>query len=80
MKIGDMVRWARFKNDEDVYKDLNIPPERKNDLGLIIDIDVWDYMDTEPETIIIEVFFFKVGIVWCNPSSLEVVSNIKDVD
>jgi hypothetical protein len=74
MKVGDMVRWQRFNEEEDLYDNLNVPPERWNDLGIIIDIDVWDFMETEPETIIIEVYFFKVGIVWCNPNSLDVVS------
>tara|TARA_R100000152_G_C6694434_1_gene125302 strand:- start:65 stop:307 length:243 start_codon:yes stop_codon:yes gene_type:complete len=80
MKVGDMVRWTRFNQDESLYDNLKAPKERWNDLGIIIDIDVWDFMETEPETIIIEVYFFKVGIVWCNPKSLEVVSIIKDTD
>ena len=75
-----MVRWTRFNQDECLYDNLKAPKERWNDLGIIIDIDVWDFMETEPETIIIEVYFFKVGIVWCNPKSLEVVSIIKDTD
>ncbi len=75
-----MVRWTRFNQDESLYDNLKAPKERWNDLGIIIDIDVWDFMETEPETIIIEVYFFKVGIVWCNPKSLEVVSIIKDTD
>ena len=80
MKVGDMVRWTRFNQDENLYDNLNAPKERWNDLGIIIDIDVWDFMETEPETIIIEVYFFKVGIVWCNPKSLEVVSIVKNTD
>ena len=75
-----MVRWTRFNQDESLYDNLKAPKERWNDLGIIIDIDVWDFMETEPETIIIEVYFFKVGIVWCNPKSLEVVSIVRDAD
>mgnify|MGYP003328560418 CR=1 FL=1 len=79
-----MVRWARFNQDEDLFDNFEVEShkERWNDLGIIIDIDVWDSLEleSEPETIIIEVYFFKIGIVWCNPKSLEVVSIIKDTD
>ncbi len=75
-----MVRWRKYSEFENFYDNVKIPEERWNDLGIIIDIDVWDFMETEPETIIIEVYFFKVGIVWCNPNSLVVVSNIKEID
>ena len=45
-----MVRWTRFNQDESLYDNLKAPKERWNDLGIIIDIDVWDFMETEPET------------------------------
>ena len=80
MKVGDMVKWKRFNEDDLLYDNLNPPLERWNDLGIILDIDTWEYMESEPETIIIEVYFFKVGIVWCNPKSLEVVSIVRDAD
>ena len=76
MNVGDIVKWARFDKDEEIYKVLGEPYDRWNDLGIILSIDVWDQLETEPETIVIEVYFFKVGIIWANPNSLDVVSSL----
>jgi len=75
MKIGDIVRWTRFDGDEDLYKILKEPPSRLNDIGIVLSIDTWDELETQPETIVIEVYFMKLGLIWCNPSSLQVVSS-----
>ena len=76
MNVGDIVKWARFDKDEEIYKVLGEPASRWNDLGIILSIDVWEQLETEPETIVVEVYFFKIGIIWANPKSLEVVSSL----
>tara|TARA_R100000152_G_C6678016_1_gene112599 strand:+ start:430 stop:669 length:240 start_codon:yes stop_codon:yes gene_type:complete len=76
MNVGDIVKWARFDKDEEIYKVLGEPRDRWDDLGIILSIDVWDQLETEPETIVVEVYFFKVGIIWANPKSLDVVSSL----
>ena len=76
MNVGDIVKWARFDKDEEIYKVLGEPHNRWNDLGIILSIDVWDQLETEPETIVVEVYFFKVGIIWAKPKSLDVVSSL----
>ena len=74
MKLGDIVRWARFDKDAKLSEVLKESEKKLNDIGIILDIDVWDPGETEPETIVVEVYFLKIGVVWCNPSSLEVIS------
>jgi len=74
MKVGDIVRWTRFDKDIKLSEVFNESDKKLNDIGIILDIDVWDPGDTEPETIVVEVYFLKIGVVWCNPSSLEVIS------
>jgi len=74
MKVGDIVRWTRFENDPKLSEILKESEKKLNDIGIILDIDVWEPSDTEAETIVIEVYFLKIGVVWCNPSSLQVIS------
>jgi hypothetical protein len=74
MKVGDIVRWARFKKDPKLSEVLKESEKKLNDIGIILDIDVWEPSDIEGETIVIEVYFLKIGVVWCNPSSLDVIS------
>jgi hypothetical protein len=76
MNIGDIVKWARFNNDPKLTEVFDETEKRLNDIGIILDIDVWEPSDLEAETIVIEVYFLKIGVVWCNPSSLEVISTI----
>ena len=78
MKVGDIVRWARFENDVRLNEALSESEKKFNDIGIILDIDVWDPGETEPETIVVEVYFLKIGVVWCNPSSLEIISKAED--
>tara|TARA_R110001583_G_scaffold184021_2_gene342917 strand:+ start:901 stop:1119 length:219 start_codon:yes stop_codon:yes gene_type:complete len=68
MKVGDLVRWARFEDEYDFEDD-----DEYNDFGIIVSIDVWELSD--PDQIILGVLFSKIGFVWCNPKSLELVSN-----
>ena len=65
MKIGDLVRWARFDDEYDIVDD------EYNDFGIIVSIDVWELSD--PDQIIIGVLFSKIGFVCCNPKSLELI-------
>ena len=67
MKIGDLVRWALFDEEYDIVDD------EYNDFGIIVSIDVWELSD--PDQIIIGVLFSKIGFVWCNPKSLELISD-----
>ncbi len=60
MNIGDIVKWARFKNDQKLTEVFKETEERLNDIGIILDIDSWAPEDTEPETIVVEVYFLKV--------------------
>jgi len=64
MKIGDLVRWQGIGEYEleDDY----------SDFGIVIAIDVWEL--SQNEQVIIGVLFGKIGFVWANPMSLEVVS------
>jgi hypothetical protein len=68
MKVGDLVRWRRFDPSDYIPED-----DEYNDFGIIVSIDVWELSD--PDQIIIGVLFSKIGFVWCNPRSLELVSN-----
>jgi len=68
MKVGDLVRWRRFEESE--YEVLD---DEYNDFGIIVSIDVWELSD--PDQVIIGVLFSKIGFVWCNPKSLDLVSN-----
>ena len=63
-----MVRWRRF--DPCDYTDED---DEYNDFGIIVSIDVWELSD--PDQVIIGVLFSKIGFVWCNPKSLDLVSN-----
>lgn len=76
MDVGDIVQWRRFKQDEEIYQTLGEPYNRWEDLGIILNIDVWEEVESEPETIVVEVYFFKIGIIWANPKSLDVVSSL----
>ena len=67
MKIGDLARWRRF-DEYDIDDDYN-------DFGIIVAIDSWEL--SKPEQTIIGVLFSKIGFVWCNPDSLEIVSDGK---
>ena len=68
MKVGDLVRWRRFDSCDYTDED-----DEYNDFGIIVSIDVWELSD--PDQIIIGVLFSKIGVVWCNPKSLDLVSN-----
>ena len=69
MKVGDIVRWARFEKDAKLSDVLSESEKRLNDIGIILDIDVWDPGDTEPETIVVEVYFhisnYKLFCYYC---------------
>ena len=68
MKVGDPVRWRRIFEEYDYEHE-----DEYNDFGIIVSIDVWELSD--PEQIILGVLFSKIGFVWCNPNSLDLVSN-----
>jgi hypothetical protein len=64
MKIGDLVKWKKFENDSDVDSSYN-------DVGVITSIDIFEL---SKDQVIVGVQFSKIGFVWCNPKSLEVIN------
>lgn len=65
MGIGDLVRWKRINGMKDYY-----------DIGIILNIET----NESPYAIfnlMIEVYFMRIGHLWCAPDYLEVVSKYK---
>jgi len=62
MKVGDLVRWQRFPEEP--------LPLDTNDIGIIFAIDIWEL---SKDDVIVGVHFSRIGFVWCNPQSLEVL-------
>jgi hypothetical protein len=67
MKIGDLVRWARYDFEYGTEED-----DEYNDYGIVVSIDVFELSD--PDQIIVGVLFSKIGFVWANPKSLQIIS------
>ena len=65
MGIGDLVCWRRIANKSDYY-----------DVGIVIGMETND----SPYAVynfMIEVYFMRIGHLWCAPDYLEVVSSYK---
>lgn len=63
MKIGDLVKWKRFDEEDEILT-------MYNDVGVITSIDIFEL---SKDQVIVGVQFSKIGFVWCNPKSLEVI-------
>ena len=63
MKIGDLVKWKRFDDEDEILT-------MYNDVGVITSIDIFEL---SKDQVIVGVQFSKIGFVWCNPKSLEVI-------
>ena len=63
MKIGDLVKWKRYDDDEEIMT-------LYNDVGVVTSIDIFEL---SKDQVIVGVQFSKIGFVWCNPKSLEVI-------
>lgn len=65
MRVGDLVRWRRF--DDDYSSEFE-----SNDYGVVLTFDIYELSDDEQT--IVGVWFMKIGFVWVNYKSIEVVS------
>ena len=65
MGIGDLVRWKRINGMKDYY-----------DVGIILNIET-NESPYAMFNLMIEVYFMRIGHLWCAPDYLEVVSKYK---
>lgn len=63
MKIGDLVKWRRYEDEEEMHT-------LYNDVGVVTSIDIFEL---SKDQVIVGVQFSKIGFVWCNPKSLDVI-------
>ena len=63
MGIGDLVCWKRITGFNDYY-----------DIGIVLGIETND-APYAVYSIMVEVYFMRIGHLWCVPDYLEVVSH-----
>jgi len=66
MHIGDLVCWKNLTNSS-VFKDI----------GIVLSLETSD-SPYAMFNIVVEVYFMRIGHLWCAPHYLQVVSAYKD--
>tara|TARA_R110000824_G_scaffold38617_4_gene117867 strand:+ start:2719 stop:2922 length:204 start_codon:yes stop_codon:yes gene_type:complete len=65
MGIGDLVIWKKIKEFPSI--------DAYYDVGIIVDVEYTD-ATYSAFPILLKVYFIKLGLIWCAPGYLEVLS------